>query len=205
MADEEKKSSDSEMSTKDMIAQDLKTVDQMARWRKKIAKGENIKVKVLDKGMMPVIMIGDSVEVQPIHAMNLRTNHIVFYRQGENFLVRRIVAVTFGKNAEFTMKGDSLEKDEPIVQASQIIGKVIALERDGQRIDINKNFGSAAIGKLKQLGSMKIGSGKEAEPSKQMDYAKNMMNKGFEFAETAHHKLCEFTDKLIENLFNKKR
>jgi len=205
MADEEKKSSDSEMSTKDMIAQDLKTVDQMARWRKKISKGENIKVKVLDKGMMPIIMIGDTVEVQPVHAMNLRTNNIIFYRQGENFLVRRIAAVTFGQSAEFTVKGDSLEKDEPIVQASQIIGKVIALERDGQRIDIDRKFGSAAIGKLKQLGSTKIGGSKEVDTSKQMDFAKDKLNKGFEFAETAYQKLCEFTDKLIERLFNKKR
>jgi len=202
MADEEKKSSDSEMSTKDMIAQDLKTVDQMARWRKKISKGENIKVKVLDKGMMPAIMIGDLVEVQPIHAMNLRTSHIIFYRQGENFLVRRIAAVTFGQSAEFTVKGDSLEKDEPTVQASQIIGKVIALERDGQRIDVEKKFGSAAIGKLKQLSSTKIGG--DVDSSKQMDFAKNTLNKGFEFAESAYQKLCQFTDKLIEKLFNKR-
>ncbi len=203
MADEEIKSSDSEMSTKDMIAQDLKTVDQMTRWRKKISKGENIKVKVLDKGMMPVIMIGDTVEVQPIHAMNLRTNHIIFYRQGENFLVRRIAAVTFGKSAEFTVKGDSLEKDEPVVQASQIIGKVIALERDGARVDIDRKFGSAAIGKLKQLGATKIGG--DGDSSRQMDFIKNALNRGFEFAEIAHKKLCELTDKLIERLFNKKR
>ncbi|MDQ7821956.1 MAG: hypothetical protein RDV48_04080 [Candidatus Eremiobacteraeota bacterium] len=206
MSEEEKQaagSSEEGMSHKDMLQMDLKTVDQMTRWRKKLSKGENIKIKVLDKGMMPTVMIGDTVEVMPVHAMNLKTGNVIFFRQSENFLVRRIVEVVYGKSGEYRVRGDAIETEEPSVVAGQIIGKVVAVERNGQRLEVERNIAGAALGKLRQLGSTKIGSEKDYSREKEM--ASAAMGKVVEFFEKAYQKLCESTDKLIEMIFSRKK
>ncbi len=192
MADEQK--ADGGMSHKDMLQQDLKTVDQMQRWRKKISKGENLFIKIVDKGMMPTIKIGDTVEVATVNAMDLRTNNVIFYRQGENFIVRRITQVNFNRGGQFNVKGDSMDNEEPIVAPSQIIGKVVLIDRDGEKIYLDKR--SAAIGKLRQLSGQSIGG--NLGSSAPADFIKNLLGKVLEFADIVFKKIVELTDKLME-------
>jgi len=201
MADEDKQSSESGISHKDLLQQDLKMVDQMARWRQKISRGEKIKVKILDKGMMPTIKIGDIAEVAPMHAMNLKTGHIIFYRQGETFLARRIAEVSFQRGGEFTVKGDALDKPEPTVNAAQIIGKITMIEREGEQIAVEKKFGGEALQKLRKLGSMELGTKKDY--SKQKEIAQGVMLKAIEIMDTIYQKICVLMDKIIEKLFRR--
>jgi len=198
MADEEKKA-ESGMSAKDMLQQDLKTVEQMTRWRKKMGKGENLFIKVVDKGMMPTIKIGDTVEVASVNAMDLRTNNVIFYRQGENFIVRRITQVNFNRGGQFNVKGDSMDNEEPVVAPSQIIGKVVLIDRDGEKIYLDKR--SAALGKLKELSGQRIGG--DMGSSAPADFAKKILGKILEFADMVYHKIVEFTDRIMERMNRK--
>lgn len=200
MADEEKETG---FSHKDMLEQDLKIVDQMARWRQKMSKGENIKVKILDKGMMPTIKIGDIAEIQPIQAMNLKSGQIIFYRQSETFLARRIVEVSFKRGGEFTVKGDALDKPEPTVNASQIIGRITVLERDGEVVELEKKFGGAALKQLKKLGSIEVGGGAKKDYSKQKEIFQGVLVKVVEYLEIIYAKICEIMDKILEKVFKK--
>lgn len=202
MADEEKAAGET-WSHKELLEQDLKMVDQMARWRQKMSRGENIKVKILDKGMMPTIRIGDIAEVAGIQAMNLKTQQIIFYRQGDTFLARRIIEVSYKGGGEFTVKGDALDKNEPPVNAAQVIGKVLQLERDGEKLDVEKKFGGEALKQLRKLGSMEVGTKKDY--SKQKEAVSGVLLKVMDFAEVAYAKICETTDKILEFIFKKTR
>jgi hypothetical protein len=201
MADEEKEPG---ISHKDLLQQDLKMVDQMARWRQKTARGENIKVKILDKGMMPTIKIGDIAEVEAVQAMNLKTGNIIFYRQGETFLARRITEVSFQRGGEFTVKGDAIDKPEPTVNAAQVIGRITSIEREGEKIEVVKKFGGETLQKLKKLGSMEVGKvGPKKDYTKQKEIAQGVLLKIIEYMDIAYQKICELMDKIIEKLFRR--
>ncbi len=192
---EEKSLLDS-MSDKEMLAQDLKTVEMISRWRKKLSKGEHIKVKIVDKGMLPTINIGDIAEIIPIHTSSLKSNNIIFFRQNETFLVRRIIECMYSGNGEFRVKGDNQSEPEPLVAASQIIGKVISIERDGQRIEIEKTLASA-FGQLnKKLSSGASGPSPQLERGKEI--ASNAFGKLIELVDKAYSALLRAIDRLIE-------
>jgi hypothetical protein len=197
MADEKKESGESAFSHKDMLQQDLKTVDMMTRWRKKIAKGENINVKIVDKGMTPIIKIGDTVEVTQVHAMDLRPGNLILYRQGENFIARRIARLQFGKQTEYIVKGDAFENEEPPVQASQIIGKVVALDRDGERIELEKKFSLGALSKIKIGGASGTGN---MDLSKGKDILNSVLTHILAFFATLSQMITSLTDKIIEKI-----
>lgn len=192
----EEMTSFSPMSDKEMLAQDLKTVDLMTRWRKKLSKGEHIKVKIMDKGMMPTVNIGDIAEIIPVHTSNLKSNNVIFYRQSETFVVRRIIECIYSGSGEFRVKGDNQMQAEPLVTASQILGKVISIERDGQRIELERTL-SSTLGHLnKKFGGTNIGSNQQLEQGKEI--ASNVMGKVIEFIDKAYSLLLKGIDKIVE-------
>lgn len=193
------------LNSKEQLAQDLKTVDTMARWRKKLSKGENIKVKIIEKGMAPIINIGDVAEIMPVNTSNLKTGNIIFFRQNEDFLVRRISSIVFSGNGEFIVRGENLDYDEPRIAPSQIIGKVLAVERDGERIELERGFAQG----LKKLGSMNIGgSSRDSEKSDEMlkkgqTMVTGVLNKVIGLVESGYSAVCSFVDNLISKYINK--
>lgn len=185
-----------QLSEKELLAQDLRTVDLMTRWRKKLSKGESIKTKVVDKGMMPTINIGDIAEVVPAQSTNLKTGHIIFFRQNDTFLIRRIIECIFSGTGEFKVKGDNQSDPEPKVAASHIIGKVIAIERDGERIELEKSFASA-LNKLQQklnknLGGPDTGKGKEI--------FKSGLNTAMTWVDKIAAGITGFIDKIVDKM-----
>jgi hypothetical protein len=182
------------MSAKDMLQQDLKTVDMMTRWRKQFAKGEHLFIKIVDKGMMPTVKIGDTVEVASVNAMDLRVGNVIFYRQSDAFIVRRIIQVNFNRGGQFNVKGDAVDNEEPVLAASQIIGKIISLDRDGEKIYLDKR--SAALGKLKQLSGQKIGG--DFGSSAPMDFLKNLLGKLVGALDALYQKICQMTDQFFD-------
>ena len=194
----EEKNAFSPLSDKEMLVQDLKTVDMMTRWRKKLSKGEHIKVKIMDKGMMPTMNIGDIAEIMPVHTSNLKPNNVIFFRQNETFVVRRILECIYSGSGEFRAKGDNQTEPEPLVTASQILGKVISIERDGQRIELEKTL-SSALGQLNKkfggAGNVQIGSGQELEKGKEI--ASNIMSKIVELIDKAYSMIISGIDKIV--------
>ena len=192
-----------ELSDKELLAQDLKTVDLMARWRKKMTKGENIKVKVLDKGMMPTINIGDIAEVMSVQVTNLKSNNIIFFRQNDTFMVRRIIECIFSGSGQFKVKGDNQSEAEPLVNASQIIGKVVAFERDGQKILLEKTFASA-FNDLNTKFNSKFNKGAEGTDNPNLDKAKevasNIGGKVLEALDTVYRAIVNVFDKIVEKM-----
>ncbi len=136
--------------------------------------------------------------------MNLKTGNIIFYRQGETFLARRITEVSFQRGGEFTVKGDAIDKPEPTVNAAQVIGRITSIEREGEKIEVVKKFGGETLQKLKKLGSMEVGKvGPKKDYTKQKEIAQGVLLKIIEYMDIAYQKICELMEEIIEKLFRR--
>lgn len=188
-----------QMSDKERLDQDLKIVNAMAKWKQKLAKGEHIKVKIVDKGMMPTINMGDIVEVVPVHTSNLKAGALVFFRQNEVFMVRRIIETVYSGRGEFKVKGDNQTDPEPMVPAGNVLGKVITIERDGQRIEMEKTFAST----LNQFNK-RFGGSDSAKASIELEKGKEMASSLFRkiviAIENAFNALTRFVDDTIAKI-----
>ncbi len=190
------------MSDKERLSQDLKIVNAMAKWKQKLARGEHIKVKIVDKGMMPTINMGDIAEVVPVQTSTLKAGALVFMRQNENFVVRRIVEAIYSGRGEFRVKGDNQVDPEPNVPAGNILGKVVTIERDGQRIEMEKSFATTLNQLNKKFGGSDIGkANRDLEKGKAM--AASFMQKILDWIDFVKCKVEDFVDNMI-NKFSKK-
>ena len=197
------------VSEKDMLMNDMNIVNTMTKWKRKLSKGEHIKVKALDKGMMPTINIGDIAEVVPVQTSSLKGGNVIFFRAGSSFMIRRIVEVVYTGRGEFKVKGDNMVEPDPPVPSGNILGKVIAIEHEGERIEmektlastlnqLNKRFGGSDTAKM----SIKVENGKKAISS--FLGKKNLikLSSFFYFVKNIYNKLQIFF--IYLNNFNKK-
>ena len=187
------------VSEKDMLMNDMNIVNTMTKWKRKLSKGEHIKVKALDKGMMPTINIGDIAEVVPVQTSSLKGGNVIFFRAGSSFMIRRIVEVVYTGRGEFKVKGDNMVEPDPPVPSGNILGKVIAIEHEGERIEmektlastlnqLNKRFGGSDTAKM----SIKVENGKKAISS--------FLGKIVDLFDRCKIALFDFVDKMISKM-----
>ncbi len=187
------------VSEKDMLMNDMNIVNTMAKWRKKLSKGEHIKIKALDKGMMPTINIGDVAEVIPVQTSSLKSGNVIFFRAGTSFMIRRIVEVVYSGRGEFKVKGDNMVEPDPPVPSGNILGKVIAIEHEGERIEMEKTLAST----LNQLNK-RFGGSDSAKMSIQVENSKkavsSFINKILEGCDRIRISFLNFIDNLIAKM-----
>ncbi len=103
-------------------------------WRAGGATGP-LRLKVITASMWPLLRAGDEVMVQPIDPRALRPGEVLVVQRGGEWITHRLVTVdergwhTHGDNTRY--------RDEP-VSAAEIVGRVIAIERGTQTIDLQQ-------------------------------------------------------------------
>lgn len=202
MADESNDIGMTPMSDKEILNQDLAIVNVMSKWKQKLSRGEHIKVKISDKGMMPTINMGDVAEVVPVQTSSLKNGTLVFLRQKDSFVVRRIVETIYSGRGEFKVKGDNQVEPEPNVPAGNVLGKVITVERDGQRIELEKSFASTLNQLNKKFGGSDAGkASRDLEKGKEM--AATALQRVFEFFAMLKDKITIYVDELMSKIMKK--
>jgi hypothetical protein len=87
--------------------------------------------------MIPSIYPGDLITVQSDSAAAARRGEIVFFLLGGRPFVHRVMRKWPERNrVVFATRGDALPKEDPSVDASQLLGRVTAIQRRGKSIDI---------------------------------------------------------------------
>lgn len=81
--------------------------------------------------MLPAIWPGDVITVRHCEAAGLRPGEIVFYMRPEGLVAHRVVANSGGR---LISRGDSLSDCDRPVSSADILGQVVAIERNGRRI-----------------------------------------------------------------------
>ena len=86
--------------------------------------------------MYPSIREGELITVEPVVPSDVKLADIVLYRSERGLIAHRVVEIAARDARVFRLRGDaSLSGDQP-VEAHQILGRVIAVDRNHRSISL---------------------------------------------------------------------
>ena len=99
--------------------------------------GYRMRFRAGGSSMWPTIRPGEAITVEPATAMEIKLKDIVLYRTGRGMIGHRVVRIA-NQNGELILlaRGDADHGASEPVAAGQILGKVVAVEREGRNIDL---------------------------------------------------------------------
>jgi signal peptidase I len=87
--------------------------------------------------MWPTIRPGEAITVEPVTVAEIKLKDIVLYQTGRGVIGHRVVKIA-KQNGQRVLpaRGDADQGSGEPVTAEQILGKVVAVERDGRCINL---------------------------------------------------------------------
>ena len=110
-----------------------------------------VRLKVDGCSMLPAVWPGDLVTVERDNFSNIRPGQIVLHRKQQKLTIHRVTRVA---SDYLITRGDSLPCDDPPVQASEIVGRVVRVDRDGRIISFEQSFPQRISARLLQNSSV---------------------------------------------------
>ena len=94
--------------------------------------GREHEVTVRGNSMWPLVRDGDKARLA--HGSGkLRLGDVVAYQRNGELVVHRLIRIVRGAGEpRFLIKGDNVSGRDPIVRASKVLGRVVALQRSGK-------------------------------------------------------------------------
>ena len=104
-----------------------------------IEKRGTLSFKVVSKSMSPLIRSNDKVVVEKCNPEKLVSGEMIVFNIGTDLCTHRyIVRREKSGIIEYITKGDRFFKFDPPVTENKIVGKVTAITRQGEQIDLNR-------------------------------------------------------------------
>jgi signal peptidase I len=102
--------------------------------------GNTLRFSARGGSMWPIIRNGDWAEVQAISAASIRRGDVVLVRTGSGrLLVHRVRWIgRAGDEVALRTQGDALAHPDPLIHAAQVLGRVVAVERGGRRLRLDR-------------------------------------------------------------------
>jgi signal peptidase len=101
-----------------------------------LASGNTVRFTAPGGSMHPVIRHGDVLLVDPLDRP-ARAGDILLYLACGRPVAHRLIAIAPGKDGPaLILKGDSAACPDLPVRSDQVLGRVVAVEREGRRIDL---------------------------------------------------------------------
>ena len=99
--------------------------------------GHRMRFRAGGSSMWPTIRPGEAITVEPATATEVKLKDIVLYRTGRGVIGHRVVGIA-NQNGELVLlaRGDADQGAGEPVAAKQLLGKVLAVEREGRNIDL---------------------------------------------------------------------
>ncbi len=92
-----------------------------------------VRLRVLGTSMVPSIHPGDLISVQRASLSEISAGEIALYlREGRLFAHRVVARAGSDEESRVIMRGDRLSQNDPPVCASEFLGRVHRIERDGR-------------------------------------------------------------------------
>lgn len=139
----------------------LDSPDLLKRARYELSRKNTVLLRIGGTAMKPVIDDGDVVTVEPVNAQNVRTGDIVLYQSlRDTALIHRIVKLEQRAAGRFIVtRGDACATCDVPVPIHHIMGRISAINRDGEQIDLPQKptgLREIALAFLKRLFSRRI-------------------------------------------------
>lgn len=102
-----------------------------------LGQGKRVRFRAPGRSMYPTIRENEAITVEPVAPQDVKVGDIILFRSGESVVAHRVMRIERGKGdtLRFILREDTWGTlDEP-VEAEQILGKVVSVERAGRNID----------------------------------------------------------------------
>jgi len=107
-------------------------------------KGKSIRFQAKGWSMRPFVRDGDFIVVSPIENYSIKTGDVVFYLTPENKVIVHRVIKKYKKDKDnritIFIKGDATFSSPEKVEMQNVLGKVIAVERNGRKKRLDTKF-----------------------------------------------------------------
>jgi len=112
----------------------LNNSDLLNLSRNLLGKGTSIRFQAKGFSMRPFIQDGDFITVSPVENSSVRIGDVVFYSTAENNTIVHRIIKKYKKNGRMTLviKGDASFGSPEKVDMQNVLGKVVAIERNGR-------------------------------------------------------------------------
>jgi len=104
-----------------------------------LRRGNRVRFRAVGASMQPTIEDGELITVAPVAATSIRRGDILLCQGVRGVIAHRVVGITGSarrENVSYLLRGDaSVSSDDP-VRPEQILGRVVAVQRAGRRIDL---------------------------------------------------------------------
>ncbi len=103
-----------------------------------LGRGDRLRFPAHGCSMTPFIRDGDLIEVEPVSAEDVALGDVLFLHDARgNLMVHRAIGrLQDADGVRILPKGDALTQPDAAVDADQILGRVVALEGRGRRIEL---------------------------------------------------------------------
>lgn len=109
-----------------------------------LAEGIVVAFEAHGTSMLPTILPGDKLTVEPATAV--RRGDVILCRLQRGLTAHRVVAITgSGDDAMTTCRGDNAATDDPPVRRADVLGRVVAVTRDGARVSVDRRHAGARL------------------------------------------------------------
>lgn len=106
-----------------------------------LEKGDTFQFRALGGSMFPFIRSGDLLTTQAVDPTDLSIGEVLLYQREGRFFVHRLIKKKIINGTHlFISHGDHLPFSDPPIPSSQILGKVICIERSGRLIHLDTPF-----------------------------------------------------------------
>ncbi|MDP2659421.1 MAG: signal peptidase I [Dehalococcoidia bacterium] len=95
--------------------------------------GHRVRIPTIGTSMYPHIRFGEVIHIETVDIAGLVVGDIVVYTSGRRMVAHRVIRMRKDAEGPFVLaKGDSFHVFDHPVRAEQVIGKVVAIERNGR-------------------------------------------------------------------------
>lgn len=105
----------------------------LASIRTELDGGNPVCMRVAGDSMVPLLQSGDAVWIAPIGPAGLRRGDLVVFCRADSLVAHRLVAVD---PTGWRTKGDNRSHLDPPVADTALLGRVIAIQREGTQIEL---------------------------------------------------------------------
>ncbi len=97
--------------------------------------GGSVRLRVSGDSMLPLLRPGDAVRLQPAEPASLRRGQLVVLAIDGHLLTHRLL---WQGPEGLVAKGDNREALDPPASPDSLVGRVIAIERGGRHLDLDR-------------------------------------------------------------------
>lgn len=104
-----------------------------------LREGHPVRFRAPGWSMHPTIRNGEIITVAPLGRSPVRVGDVVLYRRGRAAIAHRVIRVrsASGRSVGFVLQGDAAPSCDRPIELAQVLGRVLAIERDGRRVRLD--------------------------------------------------------------------